>query len=235
VDPGNLSRASFVTRLSAMEMENKELLVEGARIFDIDLGEKGVEAFDLYLRELLKWNRKINLTAIRTEKGIVLKHFLDSLSVHRYVSGLSTLLDLGSGAGFPGIPLKMVNPDKEVTLIDSVQKKVDFQNHIIRTLQLKGIDAIHGRVQDREMIERLEERFDVVVCRAFSELSTLLNLSQPLLKKGGKVLAMKGQRKEEEIRHLSEAERTPYRLQKVTSFFLPFTSFERTILVFEKE
>jgi 16S rRNA (guanine527-N7)-methyltransferase len=224
-----------MVRVLSMDQESRRLLVEGAKVFGIDLDKNGVEAFDLYLRELLKWNRKINLTAIRTEKGIVLKHFLDSLSVHRYVSGLSTLLDLGSGAGFPGIPLKMANPDMEVTLIDSVQKKVDFQNHIIRTLQLRGIDAIHGRVQNREMIKRLEERFDVVVCRAFSELSTLLNLSQLLLKKGGKVLAMKGQRKEEEIRHFSKAERTSYRLQKVTSFFLPFTSFERTILIFEKE
>src|SRR4030042_5013646 len=99
----------------------------------------------------------MNLTAIRSEKGIVLKHFLDSLSVFPLLLKISSLLDIGSGAGFPGIPLKMIAPALEVTLIDSVQKKVDFQRHIIRTLHLKGIEAIHGRVQDQEVVQRLKE------------------------------------------------------------------------------
>ena len=125
-----------------MERENRNLLVEGVKAFGIDLDEKKVGAFDLYLRELLKWNQKINLTAIRSEKGIVVKHFLDSLSAYPYLSKPSSLLDIGSGAGFPGIPLKMVEPFLEVTLIDSVRKKVDFQKHIIRTLGLKGIFSL---------------------------------------------------------------------------------------------
>ena len=224
-----------MVRVSQMEKENRTLLIEGAKAFGIDLDEKGIEAFDLYLRELLKWNQKINLTAIRTEKGIVLKHFLDSLSVNPYLSDVCALLDIGSGAGFPGIPLKIIDPTLEVTLIDSVRKKVDFQKHIIRTLRLKGIDAIHGRVQDREVVQRLGERFDVVISRAFSDLSTLLNLSQPFLKKGGKVLAMKGKREGEESPSPSERERTPFHLKKAVSFPLPFSSFKRTILVFQKE
>lgn len=218
-----------------MELENGNFLIKGAEVFGVDLNGKVVRAFDLYLRELLKWNRKINLTAIRTEKGIVLKHFLDSLSANPYLSGTSTLLDVGSGAGFPGIPLKIVNPGLGVTLIDSVQKKVDFQNHIIRTLHLKGIDTIHGRVQDREVIERLGGRFDVVISRAFSDLSTLLILSQPFLKKGGKVLAMKGKREGEGDPSSSAREGAPLRLQKAITFILPFSSSERTIFLFEKE
>jgi 16S rRNA (guanine527-N7)-methyltransferase len=141
-----------------METENRNLLVGGAKAFGIDLVEKSVEAFDLYLRELLKWNEKMNLTAIRSEKGIILKHFLDSLSVFPHLPKISSLLDIGSGAGFPGIPLKMIQPPLEITLIDSVRKKVDFQNHVIRTLGLKGIEAIHGRVQDREILEGLGGR-----------------------------------------------------------------------------
>ena len=218
-----------------MEMGNRDLLVEGAEAFGIRLNEKQVEAFDLYLRELLKWNQKINLTAIRSEKGIVLKHFLDSLSVYPYLSKTASLLDIGSGAGFPGIPLKIVQPYLEMTLIDSVRKKIDFQRHIIRMLGLKGMEAIHGRVQDKEIIQSFGERFDTVISRAFSDLQTLLILSFPFLKKGGVVLAMKGERKGEEIQLLPKGEKTQYRLKKTVSFPLPQSPFKRSILLFEKE
>jgi 16S rRNA (guanine527-N7)-methyltransferase len=217
-----------------METSNKNLLVLGARAFGIDLDEKLVEAFDLYLRELLKWNQKINLTAIRSEKEIILKHFVDSLSAYPHLSKPSSLLDIGSGAGFPGIPLKMVDPSFEVTLIDSVRKKVDFQRHIIRTLGLKGIEVIHGRVQDKEIVQSMGGRFDFVISRAFSDLQTLLMLSFPFLKKGGIVLAMKGQMDRAEIRSLWKIEGTRYRLQTTVSLVLPGSTFKRSILLFEK-
>ena len=218
-----------------MEWENKDLLISGAKAFGIHLNEKDVEAFDLYLRELLKWNQKINLTAVRSEKGIILKHFLDSLSLYPHLSKPSSLMDIGSGAGFPGIPLKMVEPSLEVTLIDSVRKKVDFQKHIIRTLGLKGIEAIHGRVQEKEVLQSMGGRFEVVISRAFSDLQTLLILSFPFLKKGGIVLAMKGEMDHEEIRSLSKIKGTRYRLQKTVSLLLPRSSSKRSILLFEKE
>lgn len=218
----------------SMETEHRDLLLEGAKTFGIRLNEKEVEAFDLYLRELLKWNQKINLTAIRSEKGIVVKHFLDSLSAYPYLSKPSSLLDIGSGAGFPGIPLKMVESFLEITLIDSVRKKVDFQKHIIRTLGLKGIEAIHGRVQDKEVLQSMGGRFDFVISRAFSDLQTLLILSFPFLKKGGIVLAMKGEMNREEIPSLAKIEGIRYRLQKTVSLVLPGGTFKRSILLFEK-
>jgi 16S rRNA (guanine527-N7)-methyltransferase len=217
-----------------MELENRHLLVEGAEAFGIRLNEKQVEAFDLYLRELLKWNQKINLTAIRSEKGIVLKHFLDSLSVYPYLSKAASLLDIGSGAGFPGIPLKILHPSLEITLIDSVRKKIDFQRHIIRMLGLKGMEVIHGRIQDKEILQSMTERFDTVISRAFSDLQTLRLLAFPFLKKGGILLAMKGELGKEEIRLFSKREETRYRLQGTASFFLPKSSFKRSILLFEK-
>jgi 16S rRNA (guanine527-N7)-methyltransferase len=217
-----------------MERESKDLLIEGATAFGIHLDERDLEAFDLYLRELLKWNQKINLTAIRSEKGIVLKHFLDSLSAYPHLSKPSSLLDIGSGAGFPGIPLKMVGPFLEVTLIDSVRKKVDFQRHIIRTLGLKGIEAVHGRVQGKDVLQSMGGRFDFVISRAFSDLQTLLILSFPFLKKGGVVLAMKGEMDRAEIRSLSKIEGTRYQLQKTISLLLPGSTFKRSILLFEK-
>jgi 16S rRNA (guanine527-N7)-methyltransferase len=217
-----------------MEIQNRKLLIEGSKVFGIHLDEKTIEAFEVYLKELLKWNQRMNLTAIRSEKGIVLKHFLDSLSVYPHLSHASSLLDMGSGAGFPGIPLKIVQPSLEVVLIDSVRKKVDFQRHLIRMLGLKGIRAIHGRVQDPETRETLGERFDRVVSRAFSDLQTFLTLSFPFLKKGGIVLAMKGEGSSEEIQSLSKMEKTRYHLQKAASFSLPFSSLRRSILLFEK-
>ncbi|MEW6375351.1 MAG: 16S rRNA (guanine(527)-N(7))-methyltransferase RsmG [Thermodesulfobacteriota bacterium] len=217
-----------------METENRNLLIEGAKTFRIHLNEKTLEAFDLYLRELIKWNQKINLTSIRSERGIVLKHFLDSLSAYPYLPAASSVLDIGSGAGFPGIPLKIVQSPLEVTLIDSVRKKVDFQKHIIRTLGLKGIEAVYGRVQEKQILQGMGERFDIVISRAFSDLQTLLILSFPFLKEGGIVLAMKGEMESEEIRPLSEIEETRYRWLKTIPFFLPFSSFKRSILLFEK-
>ena len=218
----------------AMESENRDLLVEGAKAFGIRLNKNQVAAFDLYLRELLKWNQKINLTAIRTEKGIVLKHFLDSLSVHPYLSETVSLLDIGSGAGFPGIPLKIAQPPLEITLIDSVRKKTDFQRHIIRMLGLKGTQTIHGRIQDKDILQSMTGRFDTVISRAFSDLQNLLLLAFPFLKKGGILLAMKGDLDKEEIHFFSKGEEARYQLKKTASFFLPKSSFKRTILLFEK-
>ncbi len=217
-----------------METPNKDLLVEGAKTFGIYLDEEAIESFEVYLKELLKWNRKINLTAIRSVKGIVLKHFLDSLSVYPYLPEHSFILDIGSGAGFPGIPLRIIQPSFEITLIDSVRKKVDFQRHIIRMLGLKGTEAIHGRVQDRGTLRDLGGRFDIIVSRAFSDLQTLLTLSLPFLKQEGTVVAMKGEADDEEIRLITGAEGIQYRLRKTIPLILPFSSFKRTILLFEK-
>jgi len=217
-----------------MEMENENLLIEGAKAFGIHLDKINIEAFGLFLKELLKWNQKINLTAIRTEKEIVLKHFLDSLSVRSYLPEYSSILDIGSGAGFPGIPLKIVKPSLEITLIDSVRKKVDFQRNIIRRLGLTGIKAIHGRAQDREILKSLEAQFDITLSRAFSDLQNFLILSLPFLKKDGRAIAMKSGVKAEEIQLLAKKEETRYRLQKTVTFSLPFSPLKRSILLFEK-
>jgi 16S rRNA (guanine527-N7)-methyltransferase len=217
-----------------MEAENRDLLIQGAKTFGIHLDGKAIEAFELYLKELLMWNQKINLTSIRSEKGIVLKHFLDSLSVYPLLPKYSSIFDMGSGAGFPGIPLKIIQPALEMTLIDSVRKKVDFQRHIFRMLGLKGMETIHGRVQDKVILQSLGGQFDIILSRAFSDLRTLLILSYPFLKEGGKVIAMKGELESGEIRILTEAEEPQYRLQRTILLILPFSTFKRTILLFKK-
>ena len=217
-----------------MEAENRNLLFQGGKTFGIDLDGKTIEAFQLYLKELLKWNEKINLTAIRSEKEIVLKHFIDSFSVYPYLCQHSSVLDIGSGAGFPGIPLKMVQPTLEMTLIDSVRKKVDFQRHIIRIIRLKEIETIHGRAQDEEILQNIGGRFDITLSRAFSDLRTFLALSFPFLKEKGMAMAMKGTVDDNEIKSLPEGEGAKYRLEKSVSLTLPFSSFKRTILLFQR-
>lgn len=218
-----------------MGPESRKLLTEGANLFGIDLTEKAVKAFDLYLNELFKWNRKMNLTAIRSEKEVVLKHFLDSLALVPYLSGISSLLDIGSGAGFPGIPLKMVNLSLEVVLLDSALKKVHFQCHIIRTLKLQGIQAIHGRVQDKGILEKLAGRFDAGIARAFSNLKTLLRFGAPYLRSGGLLIAMKGVSFQKELEDLAPTAISPCRLIKRVDYDLPFSSYRRSLLLFEKE
>ena len=217
-----------------MEPESRKILVEGAARFGIRLDESALIAFDLFLGELQKWNRKINLTAIRTERDVVIKHFLDSLSLYPCLPKTGALVDLGSGAGFPGIPLKIIQPSYDVTLIDSVLKKVDFQRHICRTLGLKGITAIHGRLQDREIVDRLEETFDVALSRALADPRTFLDLSYPFLKKGGVALWMKGKVEEQDLQTLVSETRARYRTRERVSFVLPFSSMNRSIILFEK-
>ncbi len=218
-----------------MEKEHKDLLMEGAKVFEMELNGKALKAFDLYLRELQKWNRKMNLTAIRSEREIVLKHFLDSLSVYPHLPEVSNLLDIGSGAGFPGIPLKIVRPSLRITLIDSVQKKTDFQRHIIRTLGLEGCEVIHGRIQDKEILERLRGQYEGVISRAFSKLSVFLPMGSLFLKQGGILIAMKGRRLDDELPYLSSLETLPCRLEKIVRLCLPFSSIRRTLLIFRKE
>ena len=217
-----------------METENYSLLVEGAKALGIDLNQQMVEALSLYLSELVKWNQKINLTAVRTEKGIVLKHFLDSLSACPCLPTGGRLLDIGSGAGLPGIPIKIVRPSLQVTLIDSVHKKVLFQRHILRTLGRQGMEAVHGRVQDPGIRESLKGRFDAVISRAFSDTKTFLSLSQPFLSPGGLALAMKGAVDEKEIQQVQAAMREHFEYRQTFSFVLAFSSLKRSILLFEK-
>jgi len=217
-----------------LEIENQKLLIEGAKVFGVHLDEEAVKRFDIYLKQLIKWNQKINLTAIRSEEGIVLRHFLDSLSVKPYLSGQSCVLDIGSGAGFPGIPLKIAQPSLRMTLIDSVRKKVDFQRHVIRMLGLRGTETIHGRAQDRETVQNLGGRFDITLSRAFSDLRAFLVLSLPFLKEGGTAIAMKGETDDAERGVLDETEETAYRLTRVVKLALPFSHFKRTILLFER-
>lgn len=159
------------------------------------------EKFNLYSSLLLEWNEKFNLTAITDKEEIKEKHFIDSLSALPYIDKGCSLLDIGSGAGFPGIPLKIIREDLSVTLLDSVNKKVIFLCEVIKSLELKNIKAIHSRVEDLKK----EEKFDVVVSRAVAELRTLSEYALPFVKVGGLFISYKSEKTDEEIKNAKNA------------------------------
>lgn len=210
-----------------------KILKTGAEELGVDLTDGAVALFDEYLSELKVWNRKINLTAIETDEGIVTKHFLDSLTPHRYLRGVARLLDIGAGGGFPGLPLKIADPSLEVALIDSVEKKVHFMRHIIRKLGLKGASAIAGRAEDPVLIGKHRGSFDGVISRAFTELKGFLTLAEPYLAPGGMVVAMKGPQYAHELGGAGEVKGfSPPEAHEVR---VPFTDRTTAVILFRKE
>lgn len=167
--------------------------------------EVDFEKFYKYMKELLDWNEKINLTAIKDEKEFVVKHFVDSLTIAKLVPDNAKAIDIGTGAGFPGIPLKIVKDSIEITLVDSVNKKVMVLQDVINKLGLENIDAIHTRAEDIAHKTEYRESFDIATSRAVSNLTTLVEYLLPFVKVGGKVLCMKGPNCDVEIQDAKKA------------------------------
>lgn len=199
----------------------------------IHLHQEALRRFEIYLKELKAWNQKFNLTAIKEDKGIVIKLFLDSLTPFKLIKTGSMLLDIGSGAGFPGIPLHIADPSLHVTLLDSVNKKVTFMNHIIAELSLTGIEAIHRRAE--EFAKTKKGDYDVVISRALTNLSDFIKLGEPFLKHDGILIAMKGSRADEEIRDAAKVlERKKMKVKDIIRFCLPFDYGKRGIVVLSR-
>ena len=188
-----------------MKFDSKEwsdLLIEGAAALDLDLDPDQTRQFAIHAAELIKWNQKINLTAITDPLEVAVKHFLDSLAVARYIPPDTTLLDIGSGGGFAGLPLKVLMPSLSVTLIDASRKKVSFLKHIIRSLELDKIEALHIRAQDLAQDPLFLKRYHVITSRALSSLKLFCTLAMPLLRDDGIILALKGDVEDGEINEL---------------------------------
>lgn len=207
-------------------------LADYAGEFGFSISQQEISKFEIYLRELKAWNEKFNLTAIKKDRDIVIKHFLDSLTPLRLIKPGSTILDIGSGAGFPGIPLKIVEPSLNVTLLDSVNKKVTFMKHIIEELGLNGIEAIHGRAED--LARTRKESFDVVISRALAGLYDFVKIGEPFLKADGIMIAMKGSKADEEVKEAAKVlERKKMTVRGIEKLSLPFGAGERGIVVLE--
>ena len=172
-----------------------ELLVKGAAQIGIDLTSEQVERFDLYFQELMEWNARMNLTAIVDPREAQLKHFLDSLTTSLILSDTiktcGRIADVGSGGGFPGIPLKLAFPGMHLVLVESVAKKTRFLEHLVRSLELGDVDVRTGRAEDLAHDPELRESFDVAVSRGVAPMRILMELTLPYCRVGGVVVTMK--------------------------------------------
>ncbi|MBI4229048.1 MAG: 16S rRNA (guanine(527)-N(7))-methyltransferase RsmG [Deltaproteobacteria bacterium] len=210
-------------------MNAKEILISGANELDITLSAQQIELFINYLDILQFWNRKINLTSIKDRREIVIRHFLDSLTIIHFIHGGSRVLDIGSGAGLPGIPLKIVDPSIEITLLDSTQKKVYFLSEVIRKLRLEGISAVCGRAESEDNgVPR--SYYNFVISRALGTVDKVIELSVPYIVDDGEIILMRGKSGLEEWSG-SKAVSKEFRLIKFSSLVLPYTRQKRVILV----
>ena len=212
-------------------------LKKDALSFGITLSNQQLSQFYTYYELLIEWNEKMNLTAITDFEEVIKKHFLDSLSIGRILKQDSSvsILDIGTGAGFPGIPIKIAFPDTQITLMDSLNKRVNFLNEVICTLGLEKIDAIHGRAEDFAKKGMLREKFDICVSRAVANLSSLSEFCLPYVKTGGSFISYKSEKAMEEIENSKNAI-SILGGGKVFSdtFLLPETDFTRTLIKIEK-
>jgi len=220
-------------------MENISLyqpLIEYGRSIGIELKDEQLEQFDKYRILLKEWNEKINLTAITEDEEIVIKHFVDSLTILDILkkNNIKTLADIGTGAGFPGVPLKIAFPELKVTLVDSLDKRLNFLNEVINSLGLKDIKTVHGRAEDFGRDPKYRDKFDATTARAVAAMPVLLEYCMPPVKKGGIFIAMKGSKDEGDFKNATRL--LSGKLMNKISFTLDGAGelAERNIYIFNK-
>ena len=210
---------------------NKEEFIKAVKQLNVDLTEEKLEKLNKFYNLLIEWNKKINLTRIEEEEEVYLKHFYDSLTLNKVVDLTRdfTLCDVGSGAGFPGIVLKIIFPNLKITLIDSLLKRVKYLNDIIEKLGLKEIEALHYRMEE---YNKLGNKFDIVTARAVANLSKLYTYCMPALKKDGLFVAMKAKAKEE-IFEL-KAKHKNLNIEEI-EFLLPYENANRNLIIIKNK
>lgn len=201
---------------------------------NITLTQEMLDKFDKYFTLLVEWNEKINLTAITERKDVYIKHFADSVYGARLLKNNATLCDIGTGAGFPAVVLKIVRPDLKITLVDALDKRVKFLNLILESLNLDGIEALHFRAEDRVFKEKYLNSFDYVTARAVANMSTLSEYCLPFVKVGGSFLAYKSDKVEDEVNSsLNAIAILGGKLKKIHTYKLD-SETTRTIVEIEK-
>ena len=210
---------------------NKEEFIKYIEELNIELSEYQLNQLEKFYKLLIEWNNKINLTRIVEEKEVYLKHFYDSLTIAKVVDlkEKETLCDVGTGAGFPGIVLKIVYPNLKVTLVDSLLKRINYLNEIIKELELTNIEAIHVRGED------FKGSFDIVTSRAVANIEKLLDYTMHLVNKNGMFIAMKGNIDNELTDEVRRKIEKKYNLDKIEKFLLPIEESQRSILVIKRK
>ena len=217
-------------------IEFSNLMKEYGKEIQIKFTEEQLQKFYEYMNMLIEWNKKINLTAIIEPKEIILKHFIDSLTILKYVNDNEKMLDVGTGAGFPGIPIKIMNSNMEITLLDSLNKRINFLNEVINKLKLKNISAIHSRIEDYGKNNKYREKYDIVTSRAVANLATLSEYMLPMLKIKGKSICMKGSDIKEEVKNSKRAiDILGGEIVNIEELVLPKSDNRRKLIIIEKK
>lgn len=191
-------------------MEFFNLMETAAKDVGLELTKEQYEKFIKYMRLVQEWNEKINLTAITEDNEFIKKHFIDCIKAFKSdaIKNADTLIDVGTGAGFPGLPIAILNPRTKVTLLDSLNKRVNFLNTVVRELDLKNVTTIHSRAEDGARKPELREKFDVATSRAVANMAVLSEFCMPFVKKNGHFVALKGPSIDEELSNGNKAIKT---------------------------
>ncbi len=216
--------------IKAVQDDEKRLLIDGARLLDVDIDDRQLESL-LKLKSLvLKWNKAFRLTAIEDEREFILKHLLDSISVAPFINE-GRLIDIGSGAGFPGLVISIIRKDIELCLIEASDKKCGFLMETAKVLELDNARTIKGRIDKKALINELKGNVDSIISRAAISLQELLDVGEKICRPGGRIISMKGRGGSTENKTtLPEG----VSLKEKKAFTLPFSDYKRTILVYEK-
>lgn len=211
----------------------KEFLKDLFKKYKIEVSEKQLDQFEKYYQYLVEENEKFNLTAITEMKDVAIKHFLDSVLGAVEIPQNANVIDVGTGGGFPGVPLKILRPDIKITLLDSLQKRVNFLKEVVKMLGLENVECVHARAEDYAKEKR--EKFDISLSRAVASVPTLSEYLIPFVKVGGKVIMYKSQKADEELAEGQKAIKTfGGNVDKIIPFKLEEVESERNIVVIKK-
>lgn len=218
-------------------MEYKEFereIIENSKEINIIVTEKEIKSLYQYMELMLEWNKNINLTAITDEKEVILKHFIDSISINKYIKESNKIMDIGTGAGFPGIPLKILNKNIEFILVDSLNKRINFLEEVKKELSLNKLELLHARAEELAKNKKYRENVDIAVSRAVARLRVLAEYMLPFVQENGLCICMKGPNIEEELEEAKKAlDILGGKIENIEHIILP-GNFERNIILIRK-
>lgn len=218
-------------------MDYNKIMTEGFAELGIEYSDDRKAKFTRYKELIQEWNQNINLTAITEDNEMAIKHFIDCVSCMKTdkINGELSMIDVGTGAGFPGIPLKIVNQDIKLTLLDSLNKRINFLKLVSEELGLSGVEFCHGRAEDYGQDNKYREKYDICVSRAVANLAVLSEYCLPFIKKGGYFIAQKGPKKDEEMEEAKKAIKVlGGEVEEVVDVKIPFSDIVHSIVIIKK-